>query len=85
MEVFGGPRQQRPLDTVSHPRLQRASPVNLQSKAGKEATKELLLISDMYTALYQRYNRELLATGKISREAVAMRKEIDKRAERIYK
>lgn len=85
MEVFGGTRQQRPLDQVSHPRLQRKTAVNLQSKAGKEATKELLLISDMYTALYQRYNRELLQTGKISKEAVAMRKEIDKRAERIYK
>ena len=54
-------------------------------KAAKEAFTELCRVADEYDAIYARYKHELLMYGTISKEALALRREIDKRAERIYK
>lgn len=57
----------------------------MQPKAQKEAFTELCLVSDYYQALQERYKRDLLVHGKVTDESRALLREVDRRAERIYK
>jgi hypothetical protein len=57
----------------------------MRPKAQKEAFTELCLVADYYGALQERYKRDLLVHGKITDESKALLRQVDRRAERIYK
>lgn len=54
-------------------------------KAQKEANLELIRVAVAYGALLERFDRETEMFGKPSDEARAMKKEVDRRWERIHK
>lgn len=57
----------------------------MKPKAQKEAFTELCLVGDYYAALQERYKRDLLIHGKVTDESKALLRQVDRRAERIYK
>lgn len=57
----------------------------IRESARKEALGELCRLGDEYTALQERFKRDLNTRGYVSLEARLMLKIADQRAERIFK
>lgn len=57
----------------------------MKDPAKIEAFTEMVNAEQAYKLLQGRYERDLMMFGKVTRESIALRKEIDKRIERLYR
>jgi len=57
--------------------------VNDKAKIG--ACTEMVNAEQAYNLLQERYERDLMFYGKVTEESIALRKEVDRRIERLYR